>query len=841
MKVLYAISALLFSHLIFSQNSTIFGVVSDLNANQPIELAIVHINETDQSIETNIAGEYSIKVPSNSAFTIIFSRVGFKQASLKVESVGANIQKRVDVQLVSSTSTKEVVIKDSRITNMGMIREDIKDFKLLPTTTGNIESLLPNIALGTNSGSGGELSSQYQVRGGNYDENLVYVNDFEIYRPQLVRQGQQEGLTFANPDLVRDLSFSSGGFEAKYGDKLSSVLDIKYKRPDALRASIAGSFLGGSAHVEGSFKAGKDSYRKFRYLIGTRYKTTQFLLSSLETKGEYVPSFYDIQTYMTYDISKNMQIGLLANYNKSNYDFVPTSRTSATGVVNFTVGLRTFFEGKEQDDFNTGMGGISLSYAPDRNKNPYFLKLLASTNRSLERERFDIIGNYIIGEIETNPGSKNAGEIVSVLGEGVQQTYIRNTLYAQTTNIEHKGGIEFQKKSEDPFLTRSHLLQWSLKYQNANISDKINEWERIDSALYSLNFDTTALNVKSVYKSKNNLISNRWSGSLQDSYTWNRENVASLQITAGIRSSFWSLNNELTITPRVQINYKPLNIDKDISLRLSGGLYYQPPFYRELRNIQGVVNPKVMAQKSAHVVAGMTYDFFMGSRRRIPFKLIMEAYYKKLWDLVSYDVDNVRIRYAGDNNATGYATGLDIRLNGEFVPGAESWINLSFLRTRESIDNVQHLQREYGFPNAVPVDDVARPSDRFFNLSMFFQDYLPKNKNFKVHTQLTVGSGLPYGTPENNIVYRNTYRLATYHRVDLGFSLQLWNRSWQERKPSHFLRFTRESWLSLEVFNLMESPNVASYTWIKTIYNTSYAIPNRLTSRRINLRFRADF
>ncbi len=841
MKIYNTLLAVLFCQFLLGQNTTVFGIITDLNANQPIDLAIIHINETDQTVETNIAGEYSIRVPSERAFTMTFSRVGFKQATYKVENVANNVQKRIDVQLVPNASTKEVVIKDSRITNLGMIREDIKDFKLLPTTTGNIESLLPNIALGTNSGSGGELSSQYQVRGGNYDENLVYVNDFEIYRPQLVRQGQQEGLTFANADLVRDLSFSSGGFEAKYGDKLSSVLDIKYKRPDSLRASIAASFLGGSAHVEGSAKLDKNGYRKFRYLIGSRYKTTKFLLNSLETKGEYVPTFYDIQTYLTFDLTKNMQLAILANYNKSNYDFAPSSRTSASGVVNFTVGLRTFFEGKEQDDFNTGMAGVSLSYAPDRNKNPYFLKLLASTNQSLERERFDIIGNYVIGEIDANLGSKTAGEIVSVLGEGVQQTYIRNTLYAQTYNLEHKGGMEFQKKSEDPFLTRAHFLQWNMKYQHENISDKINEWERIDSALYSLNFDSTALKVKSVYKSKNDLISDRWSGSFQDTYSWNRENVASLQITAGIRSSYWSLNKELTITPRVQINYKPLNIDKDISFRLSGGLYYQPPFYRELRNIAGVVNPNVMAQKSAHVVGGMTYDFFMGSRRRVPFKFIVEAYYKKLWDLVSYDVDNVRIRYAGENNSTGYATGLDMRLNGEFVPGAESWINLSILSTRENINNVQHLKREYGIPNAIPVDDVARPSDRFFNLSLFFQDYLPKNKNFKVHTQLTVGSGLPYGTPENNIVYRNTYRLATYHRVDLGFSLQLWNRSWQERKPSHFLRFTRESWLSLEVFNLMESPNVASYTWIKTIYNSSYAIPNRLTSRRINLRFRADF
>ncbi len=828
---------------LFSQNNaTIFGTITEGGTNTPIEFAVVYIKETNRSVETNAAGEYSIKVPAGRATLLQVSRVGYKEAKINLDAMRAETQRRIDFTLAPTTSQTEFTVKDTRLKDNGMVREDVKDFKLLPTTTGNIEAVLPHIALGTNSGSGGELTSQYQVRGGNYDENLVYVNDFEIYRPQLIRAGQQEGLTFANGDLMRDLSFSSGGFEARYGDKMSSVLDIKYKRPDSFRVSAAASFLGGSAHIEGSKRlGGTEGYRRFRYLLGARYKTTRLLLGSLDLKGEYVPNFADIQAYLTYDLSRAWQIGVMANYNQSIYNFVPRSRESAFGLINFTLGVRTAFEGTERDLFTNGMGGVSLTYLPDRKENPFFLKFLASRFQTREVEGIDIIGDYLIGEVETNPNKDNAGDIVSTLGTGTQHQFVRNTLWGAVTNVEHKGGFEKQLSPRNPSVTATSFLQWGVKFQSEQIEDKINEWERLDSALYSLPFDTTKLVVKNVYKTQNSLTSNRFTSFAQNTLTWRKDSVGEFQATLGVRAAYWDLNKEGFVTPRLQMAYKPLNWDKDISFRLSGGLYYQPAFYRELRRPNGTVNSNVLAQKSAQVVAGVTYDFSIGTLRRIPFRLISEIYYKKLWDVVTYDVDNVRIRYAGENNATGYIMGWDTRINGEFVPGAESWINISLLRAREALDGVQHRKREIGDPIGVPTKTVSRPTDQFATISVFFQDYLPKNKNFKMHLNMTIGTGLPFGFPGNNIEYRNSYHLKPYHRVDLGFSILLFDDSWRSRKPHHLLRFTRQTWASLEIFNLMAVANEASKTWIKTIYNTQFAIPNYLTSRRINLRVKMDF
>ncbi len=679
------------------------------------------------------------------------------------------------------------------------------------------------------------------MRGGNYDENLVYVNDFEIYRPQLIRAGQQEGLTFPNIDLIRDLSFSSGGFEAKYGDKLSSVLDVRYKRPDSLRASVGMSFLGGSAHIEGSLDAEKDGYRKIRYLAGARYKTTRYLLGTLDVQGEYIPNFSDIQAYITYDINRDWQLGLMGNYNRSVYRFRPEERSTALGLINFALELFSVFDGQEIDDFTTSLGGVSLTYLPDRARNPFFLKFLASHFRSDENERFDIIGDYSLRQIETGLGSDDFGEVLAELGTGTQQQFVRNFLNLRVVNLQHKGGIELQQDHDDPEVSSSHFLQWSVKAQNEQIDDLINEWERLDSAGYSLPYDTTEVLLFNVLKARNELNSMRFTSYIQDTYTFRHETKGEFRVSAGLRASYWGLNQEFLISPRAQLLYKPLAGKTDISYRLAGGLYFQPPFYRELRRIDGSVNTGLLAQKSAHLVGGFTLDFYMGKSNPKKFRFITEAYYKELWDMVSYDIENVRIRYSGENDAAGYVTGVDLRLNGEFVPGAESWINLSFLRARERLKGVQHLVREIGDEEGQPVDDVPRPTDQFMTLSMFFQDYLPKSESFRMHLNLTVGTGLPFGLQGNNRIYRNTYRFSPYHRVDIGFSLQLWDQERRAKKPNHFLRWTRASWLSLEVFNLMQVQNQAGNTWIKTIFNQQYAIPNYLTSRRINLRLRMDF
>lgn len=817
------------------------GLVTDAVSEGPIDLVTVYIDSTSNAVETSATGRYSITVPANEDFVLVFSRIGYQKVEARIANMPPRTTRQVDVEMPPINSDVEVIVRESKIKDAGIITEDVEQLKLLPTTTGNLESLLPHIALGASGGTGGELSSQYNVRGGNYDENLVYVNDFEIYRPQLIRAGQQEGLTFANIDLIRSLSFSSGGFEAKYGDKLSSVLDIKYKRPDSLRASLGLSFLGGSAHVEGSVDVGKGNYRKLRYLFGARYKTTRYLLGSLDVQGEYVPNFTDFQTYITYDLNRNWQVGLMANYNRSEYNFRPTERSTALGLINFALELFSEFDGQEVDDFTTSMGGLSLTYLPDRSRNPFFLKFLASAFRSDENERFDIIGRYSLRQIETGLGSDNFGDVIAELGTGIQQQFVRNFLDIQLYNFQHKGGLELQLYPDKEDVTASHFLQWSVKVQNELIDDRINEWERLDSAGYSLPYDTSDVLLFNVLKTRNELVSTRFTAFVQDTYTYRDENKGELRISAGVRASYWDLNKELLISPRAQLLYKPLSGKRDISYRLAGGLYYQPPFYREMRAFDGTVNTDLRAQKSAHIVGGFTYDFYLGKSNPKKFRFITEAYYKSLWDIVSYEIENVRIRYSGQNDATGYVTGIDLRLNGEFVPGAESWINLSFLRARESLVGVQHLIRELGQSEGQPVEDVPRPTDQFMNLSMLFQDYLPNSDNFRMHLNLTVGTGLPFGLQGNNEVFRNTYRFSPYHRVDIGFSLQLFDEERRRKNPNHFLSFTRNTWLSLEVFNLMQVRNQAGNTWIKTIFNQQYAIPNYLTSRRINLRLRMEF
>ncbi len=819
-------------------NPILFGNVTDLDTGRPIDFANVYLKGTNNASETSAEGFYRLVLEPETTYTVVCSRIGYHDKEFIVQGMRTGLKRNINFKMAPKETDMGIVIRESRIEDVGMVKEEVTELKLLPTASGNLESVLPAIALGTSSGSGGELSSQYNVRGGNYDENLVYVNDFEIFRPQLIRSGQQEGLTFPNIDLIRDLSFSSGGFESKYGDKLSSVLDISYKRPEEFRASAGGSLLGASLHFEGSKRLGANSYNKLRYLFGARYKTTKYILGSLDVKGEYTPDFTDLQAYVTYDISRDIQLGFIGNYNRSQYDFVPTERSTALGLIDFALRLTSVFEGREVDRFVNGMTGLSMTYLPERDENPMYLKLLASNYLGEEAETFDIQGFYRLSQIETNIGSDNAGEEIAVLGTGTQHNFARNFLYNRITNVAHRGGIEFQNENDER--TANNFVQWGLKLQSESIDDYLNEWERLDSAGYSLPFNPEEVELFEVIQSENSINSLRYTGFLQNSYSRISEDTE-IKLTGGLRSSYWSLNNEFLFSPRVQFLYKPLNSQRNLSYKLAGGVYYQPPFYREMRRLDGSLNTDLKSQRSIHLVGGITYDFNWPSMSAKPFRFISELYYKKLDNLVSYEVDNVRIRYSGENDASGYALGLDMRINGEFVPGAESWVNLSLLRVRERLNGVQHLKRELGDSIAQAVNDVPRPTDRLFNLSMFFQDYLPNNENFKMHMNLSVGGGLPFGLRGNNRVYRNTYRFKAYHRVDIGFSYLLWNEDWLKNKPRHPLRFTKNTWLSLEVFNLLGVANVASNTWIKTVYATQYAIPNFLTSRRINLRLKVDF
>lgn len=824
---------ILFSGALTGQTFLLKGVILDQQNDEPVEFVSV-ISEKHKAVaQTDIRGHYALELPANQSIQILFRRTGYSPAEHTIPPVSSGQHYILDIKLAPVATGQEVIVTAERVEDAGMIREKVEAMKLLPSTTGNLESILPHIALGASSGTGGELTSQYNVRGGNYDENLVYVNDFEVYRPLLVRTGNQEGLSFPNLDLIRDLSFSSGSFEARYGDKMSSVLDVRYKLPDTLKGSFSISMLGATGHLEGGKKIGQGGYRHWRFLAGVRYKTTQYLLGSLDVKGEYSPTFTDYQVYTTYDLSRDWQIGLMANLNRNRYDFIPVSSQTASGLVNFALRLNTDFEGAEKDLFLNGMTGLSLSFVPDRKKNPLFGKLLLSGYKSLEQEGIDILGEYRLSQIETSINDPDAGEVLALLGAGIQHEYSRNVLQVNILNAEIKGGIELQKSPG-----KVHFIQAGLKAGYEDVRDHIHEWERLDSAGFSLPYDTANLFLDYYLDSRRDLQSMRYAAYLQETYTRQYANGRELRLTVGVRGSYWDVNKELLISPRLQLTWSPR---PGVGLRFATGFYAQPPFYKELRRPDGSINEQLKAQKSFHILGGYSFDFGPDSPRGKKYKLILEGYYKSLRDLVSYEVDNVRIRYSGENDAEGYLAGLDVRINGELVPGAESWINLSFLRARERFNGIQHLTRELGQEEGVPVADVPRPTDQFLTLNVFFQDYLPNNENFRVHLNTSIGTGLPFGIKDNNIVYRNTYRYKPYHRVDIGFSFRLWSSSWEAQKPKSFFRMTRDSWLSLEIFNLLQVRNEASRTWVKTIFKSQYAIPNYLSSRRINLRFRAEF
>ena len=839
MRYFLFLSVIFSFHIAQAQDSVVvFGYLTDLDSGLPVDYATVYVQNTPNAVETDLNGKYRLLITADRPCTIVYGRIGYRDTEINIPPMKAGSKRNVNVRMAPSDATFEVVVNASKIEDLGMVREEVAPLRLIPSASGNFESVLPSIALGLNAGTGGELSSQYNVRGGNYDENLVYVNDFEIFRPQLIRAGSQEGLSFPNIDLMRDLSFSSGGFDARYGDKMSSVLDINYKRPTEWAGSISASLLGATGHIEGSKKLGPNAYNQLRVLLGARYKDTRYLLGSQELQGEYTPAFSDIQSFITYDITRDLQVGALLNYNDARYQFVPSSRSTTLGLFNEAIRFSSVFEGREDDRFVNGTTGLSLTWLPQRDKNPIYLKLLGSRYQSYETENIDIIGFYRLSEVETGLGEDDFGQEVAVLGTGTDHNYVRNRLFSTISTLHLKGGLELTGNDKD----QSHFFQYGIKYQNETFDDELNEWNRIDSAGYSLPFSENVVALSNVYKSENLLENNKIESYLQHSYSLVRSGSHEVKIVSGVRASYADLNGQLLWSPRASILYKPLGWSREMSFKLAGGIYNQPPLYREMRAIDGSLNTNVLAQRSTHLVAGMTYDFQWEKISRKPFRLITEVYYKSLSDLVSYELDNVRIRYSGLNDSDGHAYGLDIRVNGEFVPGAESWVNLSFLQTRESIRGIQHrgFVEINGERTVGDVEDVPRPTDRAFTFNMFMQDYLPRNERLKANINLSVGSGLPFGRPENNLEARNPFRFRPYHRLDIGFAFHLWDEKWKADKPQHPFRFAKGAWLTLEAFNLMAVSNTASNIWIKAFTNVEYAIPNDLTSRRLNLRLRVD-
>ncbi|MCD6367232.1 MAG: carboxypeptidase-like regulatory domain-containing protein [Bacteroidales bacterium] len=803
--------SLLYSITIFSQNSTaiLYGRITDAK-NQPLELVNIIVLNERTGTTTNNKGLFKLKVPANKNITVQYSILGF-QTIKKKYFLKPETSTNIEIKLPETTKTlNEVSVSDIHQRNNNLVRINPKLVQTIPSPDAGIESIIKTLP-GVHSNN--ELSSQYSVRGGNYDENLVYVNDIEVYRPFLVRSGQQEGLSFINSDMVGSILFSAGGFDAKYGDKMSSVLDIKYKKPYKFGGSFYASLMGTGAHLEGSA-----ANSLFTYNVGMRYKTNSYMLSSLDTKGDYKPNFFDYQGFFSYEFSEKVSINLLTNISQNNYFFIPQTRETSFGTVNEALKLKIYFDGQELDRFTSGTEAVSLIIKPKSNIK---LSFITSTFQSYERENYDIMGQYFLNELDKDLGSDNLGDSLMNIGVGSFLNHARNNLDANIYNFYHKGSLK----------TGKQLLEWGAKWQYEAISNQISEWQMMDSAGYSLPYSDTIVNLYYVLKANNEVISNRISGYFQDSYN-NSFNKFNLKLIGGIRSQYWSFNNQTVVSPRGAIIVSPF-WKQDIQFRFSSGYYYQMPFFKEMMMMNGEINHAIKAQRSIHFVFGTDYNISIWER---PFKILTEAYYKKLDFLIPYQVDNVRIRYYGTNNSKGYVTGIDFKINGEFVPGTESWASISLMQAKEDILDDSYIDTNSTtiYPGFIP-----RPTDQLINFALFFQDYLPSMPSLKMHLTLFYGTGLPFGPP-NKPRYQSIYRLPSYQRVDIGFS-QVIKSEGKTLNKFRWLNPFKSLWISLEIFNLLGNNNTISYTWITDIHNKQYGVPNYLTSRRLNLRLIGNF
>ncbi|UCG28972.1 MAG: carboxypeptidase-like regulatory domain-containing protein [Bacteroidales bacterium] len=802
------------SHLSAQLTSTLTGIITDTLDN-PLHSVNITVSGTGIGTSSDQDGKYHLQVPANRDLTIVFSMVGYEPKKVVIRLVPGE-EKKIDVILFSSVKElREVQVTGLRARTDNFVRLELKDFRGLPNLTGNIEAVLKTLP-GVSSST--ELSSQYSVRGGNFDENLVYVNDIEIYRPFLIRSGQQEGLSFVNSDMVASLQFSAGGFNASYGDKMSSVLDIKYRQPESLGGTVSASMLGGAIHLEGISRNAK-----FTHATGIRYKTTQYLLKTFDTEGDYKPVFTDLQTYMTYTLPGSWKLSFLGNYSSNNYRFVPQDRRTSFGTITDAVQLYVLYDGQEVDKFITWQGALSADYRPNDN---LALKFIASSFHTTEEETFDIQGRYSLNALDKELGSENLGDSIMNIGIGRFLNHARNFLDASVISVSHKGH----------YYREQHHVQWGLRYRNEFVRDNLNEWKLIDSAGFSIPYSDTEVLLAEIRLAENRIQSNRITAYFQDSYGLPFDSL-DLHVTGGLRMNYWDFNGQMLISPRMTITYQP-KWKRDITFRLSTGYYYQPPFYKEIRTPDGELNKGIKAQKSVHFVLGSELHFTAWER---PFIFTSEIYYKILQKLIPYKIDNVRIDYSGINMARGYATGIDLKLNGEFVPGIESWASLSFMQTKEDIIGDHYIDSENGRyePGYYP-----RPTDQLVNFGLFFQDYFPTNPSYTVHLSLLFGTGLPTSSPYSNR-YDRYFRMPSYRRVDIGLSKVI-NNPAGRGVHSGFFRSYESIWLGLEVFNLFGINNTISYLWLTTVNNLNhishqYAVPNYLTSRRLNLRISLKF
>ena len=782
-----------------SNNATLKGVINDQDG-VPIDMVNVVLKEYPTlGTTTNANGEFLLRIPARKQLTIIFSSLGYQTFQ---DSVYANREETVIKQITMpeiNLELAEIIVKEQRRNGGSIVSLDPKIINSISSASGGIEAglkTLPGVS------SNNELSSQYTVRGGNFDENLVYVNDVEVYRPFLIRAGQQEGLSFINSDMVSTIDFSAGGFNAKYGDKMSSVLDIKYRRPSDFSGSASVSMLGATAHFEDVALKGKLSH-----ISGIRYKTNRYILGSLDEQGEYDPRFLDFQTYITYQFNEKFDLSFLGNVAQNQYNFIPQTRETTFGTWQNPLNTKIYFDGQEQDDFQTYLGAITANYHPNANLN---LKFIASAYHAQEKETYDIQGQYYLNQLERNLGSEEFGDSTLNLGVGTFINHARNSLDATVYSFSHKGAFNSEK----------HLVNWGIKFQHEKINDELNEWIYRDSAGYSIPYSDSEVKLFYTLNAKNKISSNRITGYIQDSWSVPTAN-GDLYLTGGVRFNFWDFNSELLVSPRATLNYFP-EWEKKMSFRLSAGWYHQSPFFKELKQSDGYINYNSKAQRSFQVVGGTDLLFTAWDR---PFRFTSEAYYKHMNRLIPYQIDNVRIRYLAEEEATGYATGVDFKINGEFVSGLQSWASLSFLQTEEDIKGDGHGM-------------IPRPTDQWMNFSLFFQDYLPGNPTYKMQLSGFYGARLPTGPP-NSERYQDVFRMPPYRRIDLGLSKVFISRA--NRSSSPFFRHITDLSLSLEVFNLLDINNTISYFWVSSIYGDQYAVPNYLTSRKFNLKLTVKF
>ena len=804
-----------------AQNATIKGVILDEN-NVPIVNVNVTYNGTGTT--TNFDGYFLLEIPSNQDVTVTFTHVAHGKLeqtfNLKPnQELEFNPVMKLDIEQIETVvirSRKEL----ARVEGITTISPEA--IRRIPGANAGVENLLKSLpgVSGNN-----ELSTQYAVRGGNYDENLVYVNEIEVYRPFLIRSGQQEGLSFVNSDLTRSVDFSAGGFQAKYGDKLSSVLDIEYRRPVDFGATADLSLLGASVSVEGISKN-----ERLRGIVGLRYRDNSLFVDAKQTETNFSPRFADAQTYLTYKLSNKFELGFLGNISINTYDYEPLSRQTNFGTLADPIALLVFYEGQEKDRYNTYFGALKGTYAVS---NTYTAKLIASVYQTTEQEYFDILAQYRLGEVNTNIGDENLGDVTFSEGIGSQLTHARNDLDALIMNIEHKGILALESDQET-------TIEYGLKYTREDIRDRVQEYEIIDSAGFSIRPPiedfandqpyepfTSPIVPYSNIRATNDVQIDRISGYAQ----WSKKTelgTNELWLNAGVRAHNWNVSgtgisstSQTVFSPRAQVALKP-EWDMDMLFRISGGLYHQPPFYRELRDSTGIVRPRVKAQQSIHIVLGNDYSFDLWGR---PFTLNSEAYYKKLTDVNPYTLENVRIRYRATNNAEAYAYGLDLRMAGEFVPGTESWISFGYLKTEENIED-----RGY----------IFRPTDQRLKFAVLFQDYVKVIPDLKMYLNLVYNTGLPGGSPSYADPYDFQTRLPDYKRADLGVSYVIVNSD--KLRDSGFLKAFKELSVGAEIFNIFDVRNSITNTFVRDVYSkVQYSIPNFLSPRVYNARVTMKF